>query len=86
MGVTTTERLLVLETKVDNLGEKFENLEKKVDILDGKLDVIQAQLIQAVGREKGFSMSWTWIVGGLGFIAAVVALLLNAIRLFQLGQ
>ncbi|MCK9371242.1 hypothetical protein M0R04_15120 [Candidatus Dojkabacteria bacterium] len=86
MSTTTVERLSVLETKVDDLGEKFASLEKKVDVLDVKLDGIKDQLILSAGKEKGLSLSWAWIVGGLGFVAAVIALLLNTIRLFQLGQ
>lgn len=37
------------------------------------------------GQQKGQGMGWAWILGGVTFFAAIIALVLNAMRLFGKG-
>jgi hypothetical protein len=65
----------VYEARHDLLQKQLDNLEKKIEIADGKNQ----------GQSKGINMVYVWVVGSITLIGAIVALVLNAIRLFSNG-
>lgn len=92
----TQKRLEEVQTIKHQLDTQLATFLTK-DVYESKHDLIQQQLneqrsllatyqSQQAGQNKGISMAWAWVFGGITFVAAVVALLLNAIRLFELGQ
>jgi hypothetical protein len=51
-----------------------------------RLDKIENKIMMGEGKSTGIGSSWAMIVGGIAVLASVIALLLNAIRLFGGGQ
>ena len=80
---TVAERVSVLETKVDNFGEKID--EVKLDVKEGHTDIKQqlktmydasctqhAELATKIKDLEGFKMKWSYMVlGGLAVLGWV---------------
>jgi hypothetical protein len=48
--------------------------EAKADALDKRIDTLHDQIIEWKGREKGLSLTASFIVGGVGLIATILAI------------
>jgi len=50
--------------------------------LNEKLEMLKIREVTEQGKSTGISSSWAMIVGGIAVVSAIIALLLNAIKLF----
>jgi hypothetical protein len=54
-----------------------------VDALNTRIENLEKANVMSQGTSKGLGNAWAYIVGGIALVSSVIALLLNAIRLFS---
>ena|SRR3990167_5672809 len=79
-----------LDVKLDNLASDIKDLKdgmsSRVADLESRTKKLEDKLIGYEGKGTGIKMSWLVIAGLITFLASSIALVLNAIRLFNLGS
>ena len=98
IDTSTILALNALEKRLEGMNEFREQLKEQEssfvtrDVLDAHLisvqkqiDMIKEKRFMDEGRNRGIGSSWAFVVGGIALVSGLVALVLNAIRLFKLG-
>lgn len=65
---------------------KFINIEKNFDSMIKEISSLRETRSLNTGKSEGVGVGWAWIVGAITVIAAVIALVLNAVRLLNVGM
>lgn len=85
-GITTTMNKSTGERGIyvthSDLAQEMEKLRTSFEAM---LRPVVTFMNSQTGRSSGIGMGWAWVLGGIGALGGITALVLNAIRLTNLG-